>query len=211
MPASELEGTAGKVENHLFLGSILGREKAEVSEADVVDADLEVLRQDDTEEEVTLEEEGEEVPMVDLSQFDGESEEEVAEAESEDEEEEFELEEEGEAEIELGEEPEDEGLEFSLEEEDEEESDTPLPEPEVKLDLDVDLDDEPADDEIVFNLEDIDESDLVIEDDTEGEGQSGEMSSDESVPMDLAMEDGELVMDEKEKTDQSVDLPDIDL
>jgi len=87
----------------------------------------------------------------------------------------------------------------------------------LDLDIDVDLEeDEPSEEEMVFNLEDIDMSDLVI-DEPGGEGEdaarpedtaldledflsSGKGSDDDAgVPMDLTMEDIDLADDEKNK------------
>ena len=210
LPISELEGTAGKVENYLFLSSVLGIAREENEAGSVSsEVDLGIVLEEDAEVEHFGEGEEREVPMVDLSGF-GEEEEAAG------------PEEEPEQEIELGDVEEGEGVEFSLEEELEEdevagESEASLPEPEVKLSIDVDLDDEPSDDELVFNLEDIDESDLVIDEDIEEPGDEGQDASGPSekgpVPMDLAMEDGELVMEEKEKEklEGSIELPEIDL
>ena len=214
LPSSEeLTGTAIKVENCLFLSSILGvgraERKAEEPEVDIggmfpEEAEIE----QDTDEE--LEGSEVEVPTIDISQFeegsDEELEEEIEEVMDES----------------VGEAEKDEGIEFTLDAGDEEdqEPETPLPEPEVKLDIDVDLDDEPKDDEIVFNLEDIDESDLIIDED-EGEKEEAsetEPPEDDSIPMELAMEDGELVKEEeeeeekdKEQLEGTIELPDIDL
>ncbi|MBW1791835.1 MAG: hypothetical protein JRJ14_06155 [Deltaproteobacteria bacterium] len=207
----ELTGTAKKVENYLFLSSILvgGRaeSKGEEPEVDIgevfpEDAEIEL---DATEE---LEESELEVPTVDISQFEEGSDEELEE----------EIEEVMGAAVFEAEQ--DDGIEFTLGDGDEEdqEPETPLPEPEVKLDIDVDLDDEPTDDEIVFNLEDIDESDLIIDEDEAEKEEPSETESpeDDSIPMELAMEDGELVKEEdeekdKEKLEGTIELPDIDL
>ena len=207
----ELTGTAKKVENYLFLSSILGvgraENKGEEPEVDIgevfpEDAEIEL---DATEE---LEESELEVPTVDISQFEEGSDEELEE----------EIEEVMGAAVFEAEQ--DDGIEFTLGDGDEEdqEPETPLPEPEVKLDIDVDLDDEPTDDEIVFNLEDIDESDLIIDEDEAEKEEPSETESpeDDSVPMELAMEDGELVKEEdeekdKEKLEGTIELPDIDL
>ncbi len=99
----------------------------------------------------------------------------------------------------------------------------------ISLDLDVELEDEPLEDEMVFNLEDIDMSDLVIEegDDSapsgdevaldlenflEDGGEAGEEEL-EDVPMDLNLEDGELVPGERNlsQDDNDQDLPEIEL
>lgn len=79
------------------------------------------------------------------------------------------------------------------------------------LDIDVDLE-EPAEEEMVFNLEDIDMSDLVIEesaetsDDTMEPTQNlekylaeGEEEERDDVPMDLSLEEGLLVEEDKEE------------
>ncbi len=99
----------------------------------------------------------------------------------------------------------------------------------LDLDIDVNLDeDEPSEEEMVFNLEDIDMSDLVIDGagDAEEEAERPEdttldledflsvgKGSDAGVPMDLTMEDINLEDDEEQdKQDKkSADLPDIDL
>ena len=157
----------------------------------------------------------------------------------------FELEEEGAA-VELEELPDiggeeelvlDSESELSLDEAAAESEPEPELEPEggISLDLDVDLgDDEPAEDEMVFNLEDIDMSDLVIED---GAGQEvGPPPSEEDValdledflaedgdnaaeaqlddiPMDLSLEDGELLEGDSSKDQEKElqDLPEIEL
>lgn len=98
----------------------------------------------------------------------------------------------------------------------------------LDLNIDVDLEDEPSEEELVFNLEDIDMSDLVIDEsgaakekaarpeDTavdledflnEGKGDDG------GPPMDLTMEDLDLGDDgDKDEPDKkSGDLPDIEL
>ena len=98
----------------------------------------------------------------------------------------------------------------------------------LDLDIDVDLEDEPSEEELVFNLEDIDMSDLVIDEsgaakekaarpeDTaldledflnEGKG------DDAGIPMDLTMEDIDLGddRDKEEANKKSGDLPDLEL
>jgi hypothetical protein len=95
----------------------------------------------------------------------------------------------------------------------------------LDLDIDVDLEeDEPSEEEMIFNLEDIDMSDLVIDEPggTEEEAGrpedtaldledflSGGKGSDSGIPMDLTMEDVELGDDEQDK--KSADQPDIEL
>ncbi|MCK9295435.1 MAG: hypothetical protein M0P70_10160 [Desulfobulbaceae bacterium] len=99
----------------------------------------------------------------------------------------------------------------------------------LDLDIDVNLDeDEPSEEEMVFNLEDIDMSDLVIEGAGGAEEEAGRpedtaldledflsvgKGSDAGVPMDLTMEDINLDDDEEQdKHDKKpADLPDIDL
>lgn len=96
----------------------------------------------------------------------------------------------------------------------------------LDLDIDVDMEDEPSDEELVFNLEDIDMSDLVIDE----SGASKEKAArpedtaldledflnegkgdDEGIPMDLTMEDIDLGDDsEKDEPDKkSGNLTDI--
>lgn len=210
LPSSEeLTGTAMKVEHYHFLSSILGGGRAE-RKGEEPEIDIGELSLEDSEIEQDAAEESEvEVPTIDISQFEEGSDEELEE----------EIEEVMDEAVEEAEE--DEGIELALDEGEEDadqEPETPLPEPEVKLDIDVDLDDEPTDDEIVFNLEDIDESDLII-DESEGEIEEAsetEPSKDDSIPMGLAMEDGELVKEEEdevgeEKLEGTSELPDIDL
>ncbi|MCJ7600373.1 MAG: hypothetical protein MUO63_02595, partial [Desulfobulbaceae bacterium] len=95
----------------------------------------------------------------------------------------------------------------------------------LDLDIDVDLEeDEPSDEEMVFNLEDIDMSDLVIDEPGGTEEETGRpedtalnledfLSSgkgrDSGIPMDLTMEDVDLGDDEQDK--KSADQPDIEL
>jgi hypothetical protein len=95
----------------------------------------------------------------------------------------------------------------------------------LDLDIDVDLEeDEPSDEEMVFNLEDIDMSDLVIDEPGGTEEETGRpedtalnledflssgKGSDSGIPMDLNMEDVDLGDDEQDK--KSADLPDIEL
>ena len=201
--SEELTGTAMKVENYLFLSSILGGGRPE-SKDEEPEVDIGGMFPEDSEIELETSEESEvEVPTVDISQFEEGSDEELEE----------EIGDMMDEAVEEG-----DGLEFALDDEAEDDSDqgpeSPLPEPEVKLDIDVDFDDEPEDDEIIFNLEDIDESDLVI-DDPEEESDV-EPLKDDSIPMGLAMEDGELVKEEEDKKDKeqlegSIELPDIDL
>ena len=201
--SEELTGTAMKVGSYLFLSSVLGGRREE-SKAGELDADLGEMFRDDIELEAeTVEGQSDseaEVPTVDISQFDDSGEEEVEE----------ELEIDGD----------DDGIEFSLDDDSDRggvdgESETPLPEPEVKLDIDVDFDDEPEDGGIVFNLEDIDESDLIIDEEEGENGLDAETSEpeDDSIPMELAMEDGELIKGDKdkEKLEGAIELPDIDL
>lgn len=85
----------------------------------------------------------------------------------------------------------------------------------LDLDIDVDLEeDEPSEEEMVFNLEDIDMSDLVIEEAGGAEEEagrpedttldledflSGGKGSDAGIPMDLTMEDIDLGDDEQDK------------
>lgn len=209
LPSSEeLPGTAIKVGSYLFLSSILGGARAK-TRSEEPEVDIGEMFPDDAEmmeeAEESQEESETEVPMVDISQFEEGSDEELEE----------EIEEIMDEAVE-----EDAGIEFSLDEETGEEDadqepETPLPEPEVKLDIDVDLDDEPEDGEIVFNLEDIDESDLIIDEDEEEIEEVSEKESpeDDSIPMELAMEDGELAKEEKDKgqLEGTIELPDIDL
>jgi hypothetical protein len=97
------------------------------------------------------------------------------------------------------------------------------------LDIDVNLEeDEPREEEMVFNLEDIDMSDLVIDSPRQGKIQPGRpeelildledfLSSDKSdektgIPMDLSMEHIDLLDDDQEGTDKKlVNLPNIEL
>jgi hypothetical protein len=99
----------------------------------------------------------------------------------------------------------------------------------LDLDIDVDLEDEPSEEELVFNLEDIDMSDLVIEEsggtkeksakpedtalDLEDFLREGKKGDDAGIAMDLTMEDIDLGDDsDKDKQDKkSGDLPDIEL
>ncbi|MBU4263175.1 MAG: hypothetical protein KKC76_15070 [Proteobacteria bacterium] len=98
----------------------------------------------------------------------------------------------------------------------------------LDLDIDVNLDeDEPSEEEMVFNLEDIDMSDLVIDESGGAEGEadrpedttldledflSGGQVSDAGAPMDLTMEDIDLRGEEQDKQDKKSDeLPDIEL
>ena len=99
----------------------------------------------------------------------------------------------------------------------------------LDLDIDVNLDeDEPSEEEMVFNLEDIDMSDLVIDGAGGAEEEAGRpedtaldledflsvgKGSDAGIPMDLTMEDINLEDDEEQdKQDKKPeDLPDIDL
>ena len=71
----------------------------------------------------------------------------------------------------------------------------------MKLDIDVEFDDEPKDGEIVFNLEDIDESDLIIEEEDQEETPSESDKQDEK-------SEGE---EKEEELKGSIELPDIDL
>lgn len=110
----------------------------------------------------------------------------------------------------------------------------PAPESGISLDLDVDLEDEPEEDEMVFNLEDIDMSDLVIEEGVSQEGGSvpagedaahdledfladgGDGSAElqlDDIPMDLSLEDGELLEDDsgKSQEEESQDSPESEL
>lgn len=96
----------------------------------------------------------------------------------------------------------------------------------LKLDIDVDIEDEPTDEDMVFNLEDIDMSDLVIEED-ELENSSPEKSTEESaldlegflssdeglddLPMDLSLDDGDLVQEDGSVKNKNDDLPEIEL
>lgn len=206
--SEELTGTAMKVGSYLFLSSILGGGRAE-SKGEEPEINIGGMSPEDSGIEQDSTEESEiEVPTIDISQFEEGSDEELEE----------EIEDIMDEAVE-----ESDSLEFSLDDgaEDDDadqEPETPLPEPEVKLDIDVDFDDEPEEDEIVFNLEDIDESDLIIEE-PEGEKEEeidAEPPKDDSIPMGLAMEDGELVKEEEEKKDKeelegTIELPDIDL
>jgi len=95
----------------------------------------------------------------------------------------------------------------------------------LDLDINVDLEeDEPSDEEMVFNLEDIDMSDLVINEPGGTEEETGRpedtalnledfLSSgkgrDSGIPMDLTMEDVDLGDDEQDK--KSAGQPDIEL
>ncbi len=221
--ASVFEDTPGEVAD---LGELeLGEEHAQAVEVEDVGVDA---------GEIEFAEEGE-VPKVDLSQFEDVPEEEGIE---------FELEEEAEPELALSMDEKEDLPDLELESSPEEatgiafdddqmpELDLSLPEDapvaekastepgaDLKLDLDVDLEDEPADEDMVFNLEDIDMSDLVIEDEDSSEvseesaidlenflNEGGD--SDGKIPMDLSLEDGQLVDGKKEEGGD--DLPEIE-